>query len=116
MITWLDFACIALATGAVIDVWLNGSIFATWRATIQAKQDIASPGTFAAWWTELLTCYFCQSYHVPFYLLLILLAGNCFGGMFYFASQLIVYSLAATRLSNLVNGLLPEKLQYGREH
>lgn len=114
MITWLDFAAITLATGAVIDVWLNGSIFATWRGIVQAKQEIAPIGSFTAWWTELLACYFCQSYHVPFYLLIFLLAGNYFGGIVYCVAQLVVYSLAATRLSNLVNVLLPEKLQYGR--
>jgi hypothetical protein len=114
MINWLELIAAALAAGAVIDVWQNGSIFATWRAIIQAKQDVAAPGTFRAWWTELLTCPFCQSYHVPFYLLILLLAGKYFDGMFSVAAQVILYSLAATRLSNLLNGLLPEKLQYGR--
>jgi hypothetical protein len=116
MISWLDFAAITLASGAVIDVWQNGAIFATWRAAVQAQQEVAASGTFKAWWTELLTCPFCQSYHVPFYLLLVLLVGNYFSGMFYFAAQLIVYSLAATRAANLLNALLPENMQYGRGH
>lgn len=110
----VDLLAVALASGAIIDVWHNGSIFATWRAIVQAKQDVAAPGTLQAWWTELLMCPFCQSYHVAFYLIVLLLAGKYLGGMFDLACHSVVYGLAATRLSNLVNGLLPEKLRYDR--
>jgi hypothetical protein len=115
-ISFLELVVITLAAGAVIDVWHNGAIFATWRAIVQAKQDVAAPGTFQAWWTELLTCPFCQSYHVAFYLLILLLSGKYIGGMFDLVGHLLLYSLAITRLSNILNGVLPEKTQYDRQH
>lgn len=113
--TWFDFFAITLATGAIIDVWHNGSIFATWRATVQAKQDVADYGTFRALWTELVMCPFCKSYHIPLYLILFLWTSRYVGGILAPVAELTVYGLAATQLSNLINALLPRKLQYDRQ-
>lgn len=114
--TALNLLVVALATGAIIDAWRTGSIFATWRAIVQAKQDVAKSGTFTAWWTELLNCSFCQSYHIPFYLFTLLLAGEYFAGMFGVMCELVVYSLAATRVFNISQQLLPEKIYAGNKH
>jgi hypothetical protein len=111
---WLDLIAVTLATGAIIDVWHNGSVFATARAITQAKQDVAEHGTLTALWTELLMCPFCKSYHIPIYLFALLWTGQYVGGMLLACVQLVVYGLAATRLSNLLNGLLPRTLQYDR--
>lgn len=140
-----DFILITLATGAVVDVWFNGSIFADWRAYLQARLDredfdaadtaIDDPDgidfedggeelpfmmrtadkVIPDFIVELLSCPFCFSYHVPwiglvlFYLIPMMFSLSP-GWVFLW--HLPVYSLAATRLSNLVNGLLPKELKY----
>lgn len=111
---WLDFIAVALAAGAIIDVWNNGSIFATARAIVQAKQDVAKTGSITALWTELFTCPFCQSYHVPIYLYVLLLSADHIGGIVAIVARIIVYGWAATRIGNLLNGFLPKELQYER--
>lgn len=110
----LDFVAVALATGAIIDVWHNGSIFATARAYVQAVNDGAKYGSFRYLWTELLICPFCKSYHIPVYLFLGLLAGDYFGGMLSALIRVVVFGLAATRVSNLIDGLLPSRMRYDR--
>lgn len=116
MSSLLDFVAVIFATGAIIDVWHNGSIFATARAIVQAKQDIAKDGSVTALWTELFTCPFCKSYHIPVYLYLLLLIADAFGGIVPGAVRVLVYGLAATRISNLIDGLLPKEMKYDREH
>lgn len=112
---FLDFIAVIFATGAIIDVWHNGSIFATTRAIVQAKQDIAKHGSFRALWTELLTCPFCKSYHIPVYLYVALLAGDWFGGIVGSCVRVFIYGWAATRISNLIDGLVPKEIKYDRE-
>jgi hypothetical protein len=114
VLTALDFIAVALATGAIIDVWHNGSIFATARAYVQAFNDLAPYGSFKYLWTELLICPFCKSYHIPIYLFLSLLAVDYFGGMLAALVRVVVFGLAATRLSNLIDGLLPSRMRYDR--
>jgi hypothetical protein len=108
----LDMCAVALATGAIIEVWHKGSIFALTRAYVQAKNDSAKYGSFRSLWTELLLCPFCKSYHIPFYLLSAILAGDWFGGIVSVVPRALVYSLAATRLSNIIDGLLPARMRY----
>jgi hypothetical protein len=112
MISVLDFLAVTLASGAVIDVWHKGSIFETPRAYAQAMQDITPRETIKGRLLELINCPFCKSYHIPFYLFLALLAGNWFGGIVGFCVQLVIYSWAATRLGNIVNGMLPTDARY----
>jgi hypothetical protein len=108
----VDLIAVTLATGAIIEVWHKGSIFATARAYSQAIQDIAKHGSFRALWPELLNCPFCKSYHVPFYLFLALCLADYFGGIASVVVRAIVFGLAATRASNLIDGLLPTRMQY----
>lgn len=115
MVNVLDFIAVIFATGAIIDVWHNGSIFATARAIVQAKQDIAKHGSITALWTELLTCPFCKSYHIPFYLYLALFGADYFGGIASALIRVMLYSLAATRISNLIDGFVPKGMKYDRE-
>lgn len=111
----LDFIAVILATGAIIEVWHKGSIFATARAIVQAKQDIARHGSFTALWTELFTCPFCKSYHVPVYLYLILLSADYFGGIVSGLVRVFIYGWAATRASNLLEAYLPKDARYEPE-
>lgn len=112
MWSWLDFLAVTFAAGAIIEVWHKGTIFATARAYVQAWQDAVDPDSLKGKFYELLTCPFCQSYHVPLYLFLLLwlsaeidpLAGN--------AMRAIVYGLAATRIGNVLNSLLPTTAKY----
>lgn len=143
-----DFIVITLATGAVIDVWFNGSIFTEWRAYLQARldgneepdssdsvddpsdSDIEDGGeelpfmmriadkVIPDFVIELLSCPFCFSYHVPWIgLVLFYLVPSALSvsPSWIFLWHLPVYSLAATRLSNLINGLLPKELHYKNE-
>lgn len=112
MINLFDFCAAVLATGAVIEVWHRGSIFAGLRAYAQALQDTTDPDTLKGKWLELVLCPFCKSYHVPFYLLGAILLGDACGATIGIVVRLVVYSLAATRLSNLLDGFLPPRMRY----
>lgn len=112
MITALDFIAVIFAAGAVIEVWHKGSIFDNLRAYTQAVQDITPPETLKGRLLELLHCPFCKSYHVPIYLFLLLLAGNWGGSTIAALVRVVVYGLAATRISNIVDGLLPDRMRY----
>jgi hypothetical protein len=108
----LDLFAVIFATGAAIEVWHKGNIFANARAYVQARQDIAAEGSFDSLWTELLNCPFCKSYHLPIYLFVVLLSADWFGGMVSAMARVIIYGLAATRASNIIDGLLPKRMQY----
>lgn len=110
--TVLDFIAVVFATGAIIEVWHKGSIFETARAYVQTWQDNAAPETLKGRLWELIMCPFCKSYHIPIYLFLLLLAGNWVGDTMAALVRVAVYGLAATRISNLVDGLLPDKMKY----
>jgi hypothetical protein len=112
--TCLDLAALVFATGAVIEVWNKGSIFSTTRAIIHAKQDATEPDSFKGKVYELLTCPFCQSYHVPFYLFLLLFFGDFIGGSWGALLRGLVFALAVTRISNLIDGFLPPERRYFR--
>lgn len=119
----LDFIAVVFAAGAIIEVWHKGSIFETARAYVQSWQDNTSPETFKGRLWELIMCPFCKSYHIPIYLFLGLLAGDYFGGTIAALVRVVVYGLAATRIGNIIDGLLPDKLKYdpplilfGEEH
>jgi hypothetical protein len=111
-IYWLDFFAVIFAAGAVIEVWNKGSIFANLRAHIGALRDVTPPETAKGRVLELLDCPFCQSYHVPVYFLLALLAADQIGGILPHLVRALTYGWAATRLGNLLNAFLPNQLQY----
>jgi hypothetical protein len=110
--TTLDFIAVVFASGAVIEVWHKGSIFANARAYAQALQDATPTETLKGRLLELLMCPFCKSYHVPIYLGALLLAGDCIGGIIPALVRVVVYGLAATRIGNLIDGLVPNRLKY----
>lgn len=112
MFTALDFIAVVFAAGAIIEVWHKGSIFANVRAYAQALQDVVPAESLKGRLLELLNCPFCKSYHAPLYLFLLLLAGNYFGGTIAALIRALVYGLAATRIGNIVDGLLPGRMQY----
>lgn len=103
----LDFVAIVLASGAIIDVWNNGSILAEPRAWVQAVADSGQARLQLLW--ELLNCSYCLSYHVPLYLLL-----GTWLCPWADVAWLLVYALAATRAALLLNELLPERIRYVR--
>jgi hypothetical protein len=108
----LDFLAVVLATGAIIEVWHKGSIFANARAYAQAVQDVTPPESLKGRLLELLMCPFCKSYHVPFWLFVALLAGDATSATIGAIVRLVVYALAATRVSNLLDGFLPAPMRY----
>lgn len=110
--TWLDFVAVTFAAAAVIEVWHKGSIFDSLRAYSQAVQDVTPADSLKGKLLELLNCPFCKSYHVPVYLFLMLLAGDYFSGTIASLVRVIVYGLAATRIGNIVDGLLPSRMRY----
>lgn len=112
MISLFDFCAVVLATGAVIEVWHKGSIFADLRARAQAYQDVTDPESFKGRLLELLMCPFCKSYHVPFWLIVALLLSDWAGATIGILARLVIYALAATRASNLLDGFLPPRMRY----
>ena len=112
MISYFDFFAVVLAAGAIIELWHKGSIFATARAYTQALQDVTPHNTVKGYALEWLGCPFCKSYHMPFYLFLLLFWGHWVGGILGGLLQLAIYGLAATRLGNIIDGLLPERMRY----
>jgi hypothetical protein len=108
----LDFIAVIFAAGAIIEVWHKGSIFETARAHVQAWQDVSAPESARGRLWELIMCPFCKSYHLPIYLFLLLLAGDALGGTIAALVRVVVYGLAATRIGNLIDGLLPPRMRY----
>lgn len=108
----LDFIAVIFAAGAVIEVWHKGSIFDNVRAYAQALQDVTPPESLKGRLLELLNCPFCKSYHTPIYLFLLLLAGDYIGGTIAALARIVVYGLAATRIGNIIDGLLPPSMRY----
>lgn len=111
-IYWLDFVAVIFAAGAIIEVWHKGSLFANRRAYLNALQDVTPPDTLKGLALELLSCPFCQSYHVPVYLFVALLAGDWVGGILPYLLRSLIYGWAATRIGNLIDGHLPDRLRY----
>ena len=140
--TWLDFLTLTLAASGLVDVWNNGSIFADWRAFFQDKaddpDDLPSPDETAEqsdddmqgdplpllmriadrvvprFIAELVSCSFCFSHHTPW-----VLAVLCFFPALFVETEWIawllrlpVYSLAATRLGNLITAFAPQEAKY----
>jgi hypothetical protein len=104
----LDLVAAALAAGAVIDVWGSGDIFNPLRVWIDARKTYLA-STALRWPPRrprlvlLLSCPFCLSYWV---------GAACFALTQHQTLRLGILALAAIRLSNLINGLLPKELQY----
>ena len=174
--TTLDFIVLTLAASAVVDVWFNGSLFASWRSYFQSVADDSDddyqeeieeaeghtnveaeeeklplamrvadkviPRPVA----ELMTCSFCLSHHTPWLVGLLFLmakavecylvepvAPNLTGGywpglhewslrstepqhpykdLIVFVLKLPAYSLAATRIGNIINACVPKEAKY----
>lgn len=141
--SWLDFFVCTLAASAIVDVWFNGSIFAGWRALVQAvSDDPQEPATtddldetlddeqqelpFAmrvvgqlmpVLLADMLLCVFCFSHHTPWVVILTCFCTSysCEDPAWAFALKLPAYSLAMTRLGNLVNSYAPTAANYYRE-
>jgi len=125
----VDFLALIFAHAAVVDVWRNGSIFATGRAYMEAKAD-ADPEddeddgvetAFSLWLliprpiAELLNCPYCLSHHTPWVLAVaFLFTATLVVEPWSFLLKLPVYSLAATRIGNIINEMVPEGARYRR--
>lgn len=112
MIYWLDFVAIVFASAAIIDVWQKGSIFATTRAYLQAVQDNTDPDSLKGRVLELLGCAYCESYHVPVYLLAALVGADYVSSWAGLLVRVFIYGWAATRIGNIIDGLLPPRMRY----
>jgi hypothetical protein len=108
----LDLLVAAIATNGLVDAWRNGSIFADRQALLQAEQDSSDVDSWKYWRLELYLCAFCHSYHIGLLLFSSLLLVDCVPGGIILRA--LIYGLAAGRLSWLLNGILPRKLQYHR--
>lgn len=98
----------SLAAGAVVDLWMNGSIFAPLRARAEAAP---LPG----WARELLGCTLCMTFQAALWLVLLLhLPASWSPPAWAAALEAPATFLAAGRLARLVDGLLPERLRHDR--
>ena len=84
----VDLVLLALAVAHAIEVWRHGKIFADWRAWL----EIEPLGEFV---TSLMLCMFCLSLWVATILLLFYAVP--------YVGPFVVWSLAVTRLANLIN-------------
>jgi hypothetical protein len=126
----LDGILAALATGAVVDYWQNGSIFEDHRAAVEAAADNGRISGRRDRIAEMLACSFCLTFWAAVWATVftvlgtaciiaapIMPAGNNqvimygLGTGFY----LPVVALAAARASWIINGLLPDRLRYDRD-
>jgi len=127
--TIVDFLALIFASAAVVDVWRNGSIFAKGRAYMQAKEDADDDEEdeteieteFSFWLlvprpaAELLNCPYCLSHHTPWVLALVFFfTATLVAPPWCFLLKLPVYSLAATRIGNIINEMVPEGARYRR--
>lgn len=132
----VDLVAVALATGGLVDAWKNGSLFVGTRAYLQARQEDADPESWMYLLWELLLCSFCLSYHVAFWLFVLITLGDVIpwgdlirsgshsklGPLIAWTASIpfgsfiraAVFGVAAARFSFLINGLLPERLRYDR--
>jgi hypothetical protein len=105
--TVADLTVAALATWQAVEVWHHGSLFAGWRAWVEAKDG---------WLAELTLCPFCFSVWTAAAVLLALWpdrpegaldtsAGVALGVVLWTAARLFVYALAVSRLANVANDL-----------
>lgn len=105
----VDFIALVFAASAVVDAWFNGSIFADRRAYFQALDDGGSK------LGELMSCRFCFSHHTPWILAALFFVPGLFvPEPWGFVLKLPVYSLAATRIGNIINACLPDDARYER--
>lgn len=86
----VDLLLLTLAVAHAVEVWRHGKIFHGWRAWL----EIEPLGNFV---TSLMLCMFCLSLWVA--AMLILFYAVPYVGPF------VVWSLAVTRLANLLNDL-----------
>jgi hypothetical protein len=91
----VDIVLLALATGAVVDVWFDGSIFAAWRARAEAWENAFS---------ELLGCRLCLTYQAVAWLTLGLWAlPQGVPRWLALGLQTLLVALAAGRLAWLID-------------
>lgn len=136
--TLLDFLALTLAASAVVDVWFNGSILAGPLAYCQARADDTEAADYEAeaesdsaadagggvrladlviptWLCKLLSCAFCLSHHTPWLLAaLFYVPGLFLEPPWSLILKVPLYSLAATRLGNILNAAAPASTQYDR--
>lgn len=90
---WLQFLLLVLATGHIIDLWFNGTVFAWLRPVLQTK-------------FYLFTCAYCLTvWSTSCVLFAAIMLPNDLGWYG-------VMALAAMRGSWILNALLPDELQY----
>jgi hypothetical protein len=99
----IEVLLLALATGAVVDVWFNGSIFAHHRARIEALENIFS---------ELMGCSLCLNYQTAIWLTCGLWVLPMFvPGWAAIVLRGLLVALAVARLAWLINCVIfgPER-------
>lgn len=124
--TAIDFIALVFAASTCVDTWFNGSIFDSWRAWFEASSDIAisSDQVIPRWrldiramdlFSEMVTCKFCVSHHTPWLLACAFFVPALFvSAPWDFIFKIPVYSLAATRIGNIINAFVPADVCYYR--
>jgi hypothetical protein len=116
-VTVLDFIVLTLAASAWVDTWFNGSIFDSWRAYSEAMADSGylEKTRLRDLFYEMVTCKFCFSHHTPWILAVAFFLPALFvQPPWDFVLKIPVYSLAATRLGNIINAFTPDLANYYR--
>jgi len=117
---WLDLLAIGLAAGVPINAWLHtGGIFEEWVEWLRVWAEFVPTDTkqlpdkhdeIRARVGQLLTCFFCLSHHVPWILILLFyLPSLCVAAPWSVMFKLPIYSLAATRITLIVEHFMRTK-------
>lgn len=105
-VTLMDLFIVAFCAKALIDLWNDSSLFASWRAYFEA---------WGGRMGELSECSFCQSYHVCFWVSVLgRLLAAVLPSWIGLLVLLIVFSLAATGVVHLLldlNELMLDKMR-----
>lgn len=97
----------ALAVGAAVDLWRNGSLFAPLRARAESAP---LPGPLR----ELLGCDYCLTFQAALWLVLLCKLPASASPAWAACFEAAPTFLAAGRLARLIDGLLPARLRHDR--
>ena len=104
----IDLVVLILATGAVVDIWFKAEFFVDRRDVVSTYATM--PVT--PWWARLLNCDFCLSHHVAFWVVILWFISKYLHEPWVIVCQIPIWTLAITRGSIILNGLLPARMRH----
>ena len=121
--TLIDWFILILASGQIVDTWINGSIFERIQNYYRREReatDLPRPGNRDRLWVEwrvhifsdLMTCPYCLTHHAVWVLLVLFFVPTW--GEPGHGWRIPLWILAAIRVNLIIDGVLPAHLRYDR--